>query len=505
LEGISIPNPNHFSAYGNTGGPISILNNNNLANSDFMTGAFPAEFGNATAGAFDLKLKKGNSEDFELMTQFGLTGIELGVESPLFAEQSSIIFNYRYSTLGLLDKVSDVVADLPSIPKYQDLTFKIAFPNTDLGSWEIFGLGGMSESDFLYNAEDDDDEFNIYDENLNKNIYSRNKLGVIGISNTALLGESSFLKSTLAVTATENKSQTDTLHNQISMLKLNNAEEITLQWAEQYSYKHDKKNVFSAGFTAKYMDFKLADSSYNGTDFDINTEINDNALLAEAYVQLEHKFSDNTKMNIGLHGTYFDLNQTGAFEPRFGFSTELSERHNISLGLGLHSQIQPLPYYFYQDENGRKGNHNLELTKSFHSVLSHRWTLANNLYIKTEAYYQYLYDIPVDSYPSTFAMVNAGADFQLDAKTNLVNDGTGENYGIELTLERFFADGFYMLFTGSVFDSKYTASDDKQRNTAFNGNYMLAALGGLEFEMRWEKVYSNRSGSVCGRRTNRIR
>ncbi len=483
MEGISIPNPNHFSSYGNTGGPISILNNNNLSNSDFMTGAFPAEYGNATSGAFDLKLKKGNNEEYEVMTQLGLTGLELGIEGPLFVDQSSIIVNYRYSTLGLLDNVSDVVSDLSSIPKYQDLTFKMAFPNTSLGTWEIFGMGGMSESDFLYKAEKDDEEFDVYDENLNKNIYTRNKLGVLGVSNTLLLGDNAFLKSTVAVTGTKSDTKTDTLSNKDELLNLNNDKEISFQWAENFSYKLDKKNILTSGFTAKYMDFALVDSSFNGENFDVNTEISDNALLAEAYLQLEHKFTDFTKVNFGLHGTYFELNKTWAAEPRLGFSTQITESQNLSLGLGLHSQIQPLPYYFYQNDAGENPNKDLNLTKSFHSVLSHKWGLGENIYLKTEAYYQYLYDVPVDRNPSTFSMVNAGSDFSLEAKADLVNEGTGQNYGIELTLEKFFNDGYYLLITGSLFDSKYTASDDKERNTAFNGNYVLTALGGIEFEM----------------------
>ncbi len=493
LEGIAIPNPNHFSSYGNTGGPISILNNNNLSNSDFLTGAFPAEYGNAISGAFDLNLKKGNSEEYEVMTQLSLTGLEIGVDGPLFVEQSSVIMNYRYSTLGLLDKVSDVVADLPSIPKYQDITFKISFPNTSTGSWNIFGVAGLSESDFFYKADKDDEDFNTYDENLNKNIYSRNKLGVLGISNTLMLGEKGFLKSTVAVTATKSNTQTDTLTNSQSLLSINNAKEITFQVAEHFSYKLNNKNLFTSGFNAKYLDFTLADSNLinsgssegvgNRLVYKVNTNLSDNSLLTEGYMQLEHKFSDYTKINFGIHGTYFNLNKTWSAEPRLGFSTTLSTTHILSLGLGLHSQIQPLPYYFYRNNEGETPNQYLDLTKSLHTVASHKWTLSSNLYLKTEIYYQYLYNIPVDKEPSTFSMVNAGADFELQTKSELVNKGTGKNYGFELTLEKFFDDGYYLLVTGSVFDSKYTASDGIERNTAFNGNYMLAALGGIEFEM----------------------
>jgi hypothetical protein len=97
LNGLDIPNPNHFGNSGSTGGPISILNNNTLDNSDFLSGAFAADYGNATSGVFDLKIRQGNNEKYEFLAQMGFNGFELGAEGPI-TKNSSFLLNYRYST-----------------------------------------------------------------------------------------------------------------------------------------------------------------------------------------------------------------------------------------------------------------------------------------------------------------------------------------------------------------------------------------------------------------------
>ena len=116
-------------------------------------------------------------------------------------------------------------------------------------------------------------------------------------------------------------------------------------------------------------------------------------------------------------------------------------------------------------------------------VLGYDYLLNPNLRIKIETYYQYLYDIPVEQKESTFSLMNYGADFYLNRVDSLVNEGTGKNYGIELTFEKFFYKNYYFLITASLFDSKYTASDGIERNSAFASNYVFNILGGYEFKV----------------------
>ena len=157
LEGINIPNPNHFGALGTTGGPVSILNNNDLANSDFLTGAFPSEYGNATSGVFDLNMRSGNNEKREYVCQFGFNGLELGAEGP-FSKKSkaSYLANYRYSTLQILDALH-INLGIGAIPQYQDFTFKLNFPGTKFGKFSVFGIGGLSHITIIENQKDSSD------------------------------------------------------------------------------------------------------------------------------------------------------------------------------------------------------------------------------------------------------------------------------------------------------------------------------------------------------------
>jgi hypothetical protein len=106
LEGLNIPNPNHFGSLSSTGGPVSMLNNNVLDKSDFMTSAFPAQYGNALSGVFDLSLRNGNNEKYEFLGQVGFNGFELGAEGPFSKNsKSSFLINYRYSTLALFQQI----------------------------------------------------------------------------------------------------------------------------------------------------------------------------------------------------------------------------------------------------------------------------------------------------------------------------------------------------------------------------------------------------------------
>lgn len=148
LEGVDIPNPNHFANFGTTGGPVSMINPNMLAKSDFLTGAFPAEYGNANAGVFDLHLRNGNNQKYEFLAQMGFNGFEGMVEGP-FSQNSKASFaiNYRYSALKLLSLMG-IKFGSSSIPKHQDATFKINIP-TKNSLTTIFGLGGISEVELL--------------------------------------------------------------------------------------------------------------------------------------------------------------------------------------------------------------------------------------------------------------------------------------------------------------------------------------------------------------------
>ena len=153
----------------------------------------------------------------------------------------------------------------------------------------------------------------------------------------------------------------------------------------------------------------------------------------------------------------------------------------MTAGYGLHAQMQPI--YIYANGTGKASNYGLDFTKSNHYVVGYNLQPAKDWRVKMEIYYQSLYNVPVNSYASSYSILNTGSSYQTDTANNLVNTGTGKNYGAELTIEKFFSNGFYGLFTSSIYSSKYTASDGIERNTAFNGKYVYNLLAGKEWKV----------------------
>jgi len=106
--------------------------------------------------------------------------------------------------------------------------------------------------------------------------------------------------------------------------------------------------------------------------------------------------------------------------------------------------------------------------------------LGRNFRVKAETYYQYLFNIPVSDSFEEYSLINSGDYFGVGVADSMENKGTGYNYGIELTVEKFLSKGYYVLFTSSLLDSKYRGADGILRNTAFNGNYVFNLLAGYE-------------------------
>ena len=179
MEGVEIPTPNHFSDQGASGGGISALSVNMLANSDFLVSAFPAEYGNAMSGVFDLKLRTGNNEKREYAFQAGVLGLDISGEGPLGEKGgASYLGNYRYSTLGVLGQLG--ILDLGGEESiFQDASFKIQLPTTKGGYWSVWGLGGLSNSTFK-------DSLEQYDYHSDR--------GVIGINNRRYLAKNDYLE-----------------------------------------------------------------------------------------------------------------------------------------------------------------------------------------------------------------------------------------------------------------------------------------------------------------------
>ncbi len=491
LEGIDIGNPNHFAQQGTTGGPVGMLNNNNLRNSDFFTGAFPAEYGNAMSGVFDLKLKTGNTDKYEFLGQVGFNGFEVGIEGPISRKnRSSFLANYRYSTLAVMNKLGMEVGTGTGVPYYQDLTYNVVIP-LKKGKLQFFGLAGTSHIAMLSDTAGPE---NIYSP-MDQNLYNGSDLVFSGVKYSRTYSDKAFLTHSLSYLYEGGWTRIDSLdfdYNPTEVFKEESASE-KLSYRSDMSYKFNSRISFKTGATIDRMGFNLNsvyfDPEINGYRDITNTKkgLDNGVWMSRVYNQWLYKFNDRLQVTPGVQVIYFDQNKQVSVEPRIGLQWQVTERSRFNLGYGLHSRIQNLSIIFMEtrlvDGSYIKSNTDLGFTKGHHFVASYDLKISDNTRLKSEVYYQYLFDVPVTSYPSTFSMLNTGASWGEAAVDSLVNEGLGRNYGLELTLERFYSKGLYYLVTASLFESRYTASDGIERTSAFNGNFVLNALLGKEFSI----------------------
>ena len=482
LEGVEIPNPNHFAGLSVAGGGgVTLFSSQILGDSDFFTGAFPAEYGNALAGVFDMNFRTGNRASREHTFQAGLLGIEAASEGPfVHGRPSTYLFNYRYSTLGLL---------LPLLPtedvaKYQDLSIKLSFPTPRLGRIEVWGIGGLDRQ--TMSAADDSSEWEYQtwdrlDSELELDI------GAAGISHDIILGRTSHLHSTVAATVNrtllDQRRIGDDLVLRDDLLIHATNERFIL--SSYLNHKFNARHTNRSGFILQrlFYDLNVAAALDHDSLPSSVARGSGGSSLVQLYSQSQFDLSSRLSLSAGVHVQHFALTGHTSLEPRIGLRRQLPGGQAISIGYGLHSQIEDLRIYFARPPTtggSALPNRTLELARAHHAVLGYDKSLGAAARLNLEIYYQRLFDVPVIP-DSSYSLINFEQDFTFDER--LMNEGAGENYGIDLTLERFLQDGYYFLLTGSIFRSRYRGGDDIWRRTRFDRGYSANALFGREITL----------------------
>ena len=488
MEGVEISNPNHFARVGTSGGGISILSAQLLANSDFLTGAFPAEFGNALSGVFDIRLRKGNNSKREFSFSASTIGIDLTTEGYFKkGSKSSYLVNYRYGFLTLMEQLGFKISDAST--RYQDLSYHINLPTKNAGTFSFFGFGGLSRQHRV--ALNDSINF-IQNPSTRSGALDLSNTGAIGLVHTIRIGNKTSLNTTYSSNGT-NYREEDNFYNKISgpliVTRNNRFREANAILSIVATHKLSKKNVLKIGFNTNGKNFFLNQREAVSNVLKDKVKEEGNTRVSQYYMQWKWDPSNKIRFQMGLHGQHLSLNQTAALEPRIGVRIQTGKNQFFSAGYGLHSQIQPLGNYFARIKVGNDSiqpNKNLDFSKAGHYVVGYSFQFEENWNLKLEGYYQSLYNIPVSASTLTsFSLINQEDNYVIAA---LNNKGKGKNYGVELTLERFWNDQFYFLSTLSLYQSKYQASDLIWRNTRFNSNSIFSVTTGKEWNLRAKKT-----------------
>jgi hypothetical protein len=479
MEGIEIPNPNHFGdGQGSTSGIISMINSTSLANSDFMTGAFPAEYGNASSGVFDLRFRRGNNEKKEWMAQLSVVGIDLASEGPIGKNGGSYRAGARYSTLELLLKSGLININTGNFkPAYRDLNYTVDIPLKRAGILTFWGLAGANDTE---------------DEKTTTKDYSKSAMGVFGLS-YKLPFKNGHFSTVLALTdESSNISKIEIIGNEWKNTKDQLYRYPNLRLNTTYLYKFNASLSAKFGINVSQLSFELKDERWDGKKLVNYLNESSSTFYIQQFGQIIKKWTSSFQTTFGLHAYQFELNQSKAIEPRMAISLENRSGGRIGLGIGWHSRIEPISTYLFKKymTNGSfvQPNKSIIPSQALHQVVSFDQRIGENTRLKVEAYLQNINQVPVDtSKTGLFSLVNytSGIPSQV-----LENTGKGINKGIELTLERFLADDFYYLITASLFDSKFQNKDLIWRNTQFNNLFAGNILVGKDFKLANQKSLS---------------
>lgn len=483
LEGMPIPSPNHFSLAGYINGVSPMLNTNLMKNSDFMNGAFSAQYGNVTAGVFDIGLRSGNTDLYEGLVQFGYTGLEANFEGPISKKNgSSFVIGYRYSIYDLLS-LTNIDYGTSLIPNNQDLSFKIDFGKSKIGTFSLFGMAGIGNINVEYGAlEDSTDIANV----IGRNVKFAKQIAVVGLNHQINFSKNTFWKSTLGGSFNRENYTEDTSHLGKPVILLKNDNAI---WNANFSsYVNHQVNFALTFRTGVVLSYYNINTQFDDALFNTGARNEQgNTLLSQVYVQSLIRLGNKLKLNLGVNGQHLALNNSYGIGPRFALSWQLSSSHKLSLAYGWHQQIQPLRIYFNQkqDSTGQwvDVNKHLKFTQAHHLIAAYDWLIADNWRLKVEGYYQLYTNVPVTTYASAFSAINMGQEYELLNLVDLENTGLARNYGAELTVEKFFSKGYYGMLTASYINSKYRGSDLVWRNTPYNNSYIFNFLAGKEFKI----------------------
>ena len=476
VEGVEVPNPNHFAEITEAGGGVfTSLNGTVLANSDFLTGAMPAEFGNALSGAFDMKMRVGNNTKYEHAIQVGTLGVDFASEGPLGkGSKASYLVNYRYSFLEIAKKLHAINMENETLD-YQDLSFKLNMPTKKAGTFAVWFTGLI---DNYENKVPDVSEWEtLWDMN---DSWSRQRNCAVGLNHSYRFKSGGSLHSSVAFTGAYRKlgvNDYDTAMNMMPEMDGRNS-----QWnviiSTQHQHKFSSRYTMQNGFEHQHLDFhtwmdyihETGGPLYRVYDSEGNTG------LTRLYTNHKVALSSRLSTVAGMNVMWFNLNNQWLVEPRISLQYKTSPSSTLSVAYAINSRKETTDTYFVLMD-GKYPNNDLGLTRSHHISASFAHRLGENAMLKIEPYWQWLFDVPVEQ-GTTYSILNHRKFFQ---DRVLVNEGAGRNYGIDLTLERYLKDGLYGMITATLFKSEYRDAQGQWHHSRHDRRYITNILGGKEW------------------------
>ncbi len=486
VDNTTVPNINHFGSQGSTGGPVSIIELDFVNEVDFISGAFPAKYGDKLSSVLDIRLRDGNRNTFLADINLSATGLGAVLEGPIGSKKKgSWLFSANRSYLDLIFNA----AGFGFVPEYTSAQLKAVYDFSDKNSLTVNLWGNLDKVRF----NNDDEE----DRKDNENILQNNQNGYVNSYEfKSVLSPNSVLKLNLGRTYTKfDYSGRDSLFTEI--FSNNTTEGNTTMKAEYlvfpsgstqietgagWTFVNSNSDILRVADTTYFVDDQTG-SRYVLPDLDINTDLQPGK--AFAYAQLSQVFLSNFRLNIGARYDYFsEISNKNYFSPRASVVYNASPKLNFSLGYGIFYQSPSLVWLA-----GYEQNKSLNEIRSDQYVAGVEYLFSADWRVTLEGYYKDYSDYPASTIRPFIVLSNTGGDFEQTQDFGiepLVSKGTGYSKGIELYIQKALTTNYYGLINLSLFDAKYKALDGVERNSSFNNRFIFTILGGYKPGKEWE-------------------
>lgn len=494
LDGIEVPNINHFATQGSSGGPVGMINVNFIKNVEFYSGAFPANRGNTLSSILEFEQITGNKEKLTGTFLLGSSDAGITLDGPM-GEKSSFILSVRRSYLQYLFKL----IKLPFLPTYNDFQYKQSIDINDKNKVTIIGLGAID--DFEINTEAND---GVTDqEAINRNNYILGNIPInsqwnytVGI-NWKHYSENSnqtFVLSRNHLSNSANKYLNN--DEQLSNLLLDyESEEIETKFRfENTSWNKGWKINFGVGLensTYKNSTFNKRQINNTVQTIDFNSKINFNKFAAFGQVSRSF-FNDNLSLSAGFRTDFNDYsnemnNPLKQFSPRFSASYAINEKLNLGLSLGKYFQLPPYTILGYRDNNNILINKENRVTYIENNQISTGLEYRPTKYskISLESFYK-----KYDKYPflldKNISLANLGADFGVIGNEAANSTSSGKSYGIELMMQQKLSNKIYGILSYTYVRSEFKDSNNKYVPSSWDNKHIFNIVVGKKLAKNWE-------------------
>ena len=485
LDGVEIPNINHFSTQGASGGPVGILNADLIREVNFYTGAFPTDKGNALSSVLDFKLRDGDMERNSLKATLGASEVSLASNGHL-GKKTSYLVSVRQSYLQFL---FDMLG-LPFLPTFTDAQFKLKTRFDARNELTVLGLGGIDKMKLNTKADDEDNEYILsYLPKIQQETFT---LGAVyrhyaGAHVQSVVASHSYLNNRNTKYQQNDESDPDHL-----MLRLRSTEQNTqLRLENSSSFRNWKVTVGTS------LDY----SQYSNTTFQ------------KVYTDRAQTFDYHTYLGIMRWGLFGTINYTSIDErftaslglradannysaamkdlsdqlsPRLSLSYQLTEHWSLSGNAGLYYQLPPYTALGFKNNNGLYANkYALRYMQVSQGSIGLNWRKGDTFEVSVEGFYKDYDKIPL-SVADGIPLTCKGNDYGVIGNELLTSTAQGRSYGAELLLKWLVAKKLNLASSFTLFKSEYrTDKESEYIASAWDNRFIFNLRGTYNLPRHW--------------------